>query len=213
MKTGWGVSGWSRGKKILLGSREFLANHGVELPPRDVEARYLQAGKQVTFLATGGVAAAMFVLTYHADTRRAAEMTRMERNGIAVMIRTCDHNITPGLIAACFEVDGRMVRILPSSVSDTCRDAMDAVTPRTPAVMLTKGRPMTMMRLLAAAVRQKSNVTISVLLQIIAVVLGFVLVAFMTCYAGLYQLRTLSLLLYELFWVAAISIVPLLRKP
>lgn len=210
---GLGVSGWSRGKRVLLGSRELLANHGVELPPREIETRYLQAGKQVTYLATGGVAAAMFVLTYHADTRRAAEMVRMERNGIAVMIRTCDHNITPGLVAACFEVDGRMIRILPASLAETCRETMDAVTPRSPAVMLTKGRPMTMMRLLAASVRQKSNVTISVLLQIIAVILGFVLVAFMTCYSGLYQLRTLSLLLYELFWVAAIAVIPLLRKP
>lgn len=210
---GLGVSGWSRGKRVLLGSRELLANHGVPLPPRDVETRYLQAGKQVTYLATGGVAAAMFVLTYHADTRRAAELLRMEHNGIAVMIRTCDHNITPGLIAACFEVDGRMIRILPSSLSGICEKAMDTSTPRSPAVMLTKGRPMTMMRLLAASVRQKSNITISVLLQIIAVVLGFVLVAFMTCYSGLYQMRTLSLLLYEVFWAAVIAIIPLIRKP
>lgn len=72
---------------------------------------------------------------------------------------------------------------------------------------------MTMMRLLAASVRQKSNITISVLLQIIAVVLGFVLVAFMTCYSGLYQMRTLSLLLYEVFWAAVIAIIPLIRKP
>jgi len=39
------------------------------------------------------------------------------------------------------------------------------------------------------------------------------LVAFLTCYSGLGQLTVTALMIYELFWAAAILFVPRLRKP
>ena len=70
-----------------------------------------------------------------------------------------------------------------------------------------------MMRLLTACVRQRGNVSIAVALQTVAVILGFLLVAFLTCYSGLGQLTVTALMIYELFWAAAILFVPRLRKP
>ena len=54
---------------------------------------------------------------------------------------------------------------------------------------------------------------IAIMLQIIAVVLGFVFIAFIVCYSGFAQLSTGALLLYELFCVAAIVLIPRIRKP
>ena len=70
-----------------------------------------------------------------------------------------------------------------------------------------------MMRMLTACVREKSNVTMATLLQTVGVILGFMLVAFLVFYSGLEQLSTMALLLYQLFWAAAVLIIPRLRKP
>ena len=54
---------------------------------------------------------------------------------------------------------------------------------------------------------------IALLLQNIAVALGFVLVAFLACFSGLDQLTTPAMLLYQIFWILVILIVARLRKP
>ena len=70
-----------------------------------------------------------------------------------------------------------------------------------------------MMRMITACVRQRANISIAVALQAIAVVLGFLLAAFLTCYSGLPRLTTLFLVLYEVLWSIAILALPRLRKP
>ena len=70
-----------------------------------------------------------------------------------------------------------------------------------------------MMRLLAACIRQRGNISLAVALQNVAVALGFVLVAFLACYSGLGKLNTLFLLLYELFWTLAIVLLPSSAAP
>ena len=57
-----------------------------------------------------------------------------------------------------------------------------------------------MLRILSACVRTRSNLTLASVMQSAAVILGFVLIAFMVCYSGMKQLSTLALILYELFW-------------
>jgi hypothetical protein len=85
--------------------------------------------------------------------------------------------------------------------------------PKATAMIATNGRMTSMMRILTACVRQKSNVSAAVAMQNVAVILGFALVAFLSCYSGIKQLSTAALLLYELFWVLAILLIPRLRKP
>ena len=70
-----------------------------------------------------------------------------------------------------------------------------------------------MMRILTACIRQKGNISLAIALQNIAVALGFVLVAFLACFSGLDQLTTPAMLLYQIFWILVILIVPRLRKP
>ena len=208
-----GVVGWVSGRRILVGNRELLRDHGIEPPSRDYEKKYLLGGKQVVYLASGGDLVAMFVLSYNSDKRRALELQRMENNGISLIVRTCDPNITPEFLAQCFRLDVQSVRVLPDRLGSVYQKLIEKPTERADALFATKGRPTTMMRMLTACIRQKGNVSIAVVLQNVCVVLGFVLVAFLACYSGLKQLSTTALLLYELFWLLVILAVPKLRKP
>lgn len=210
---GLGMSGWCRGNQVLVGNRKMMMNYAVELPPKDIETQFLQKGLQILYVAMGGAVCAMIVLQYRADTRRASELAQLEKNGITAVIRTNDVNITAGLIASCFGVDGRMVRILPEKCMDIYKETVETETERAQAILLTKGRSSSLFRLLTACIRQRSNIIIAIILQVIAVILGFVFIAFIVCYSGFAQLTTAALLLYELFWLVVIMGLPQIRRP
>ncbi len=208
-----GVTGWVSGRRILVGNRELMEAHEIEPPSRDYEEKYIHGGKKIVYLASGGDLVAMFIVSYNSDRRRALELRRMEDNGISLIVRTCDPNITPLLLAECFGLETHGIRVLPERLGSIYTELTGEPQERTAALLATKGRSTAMMRMLTACVRQRSNISAAVILQNIAVILGFLLVAFLTCYSGLQQLSTSALLLYELFWSAAILIVPRLRKP
>ena len=211
---GRGIVGWVSGHRLLVGNRELLKAYKIAPPSRDYEEKYGASGKQVLYLASGGQLMAMFLIAYQPDRRRTAELCRLEDDGVAFLVRTCDPNITPKLVARSFQIDEKSVAVLPERLGkvyvETCeKDAAASA----PAWMATKGRPAAMMRLLAACIRQRGNISLAVALQNVAVALGFVLVAFLACYSGLGKLNTLFLLLYELFWTLAIVLLPKLRRP
>ena len=208
-----GVTGWVSGRRILIGNRSLLETHGIEPPSRDYEEKYIQGGKEVVYLATGGDLIALFIVSYNSDRRRAMELRRMEDNGISLIVRTQDPNITPHLLAECFGLDEQCIRVLPERLGEVYAELTAQPQERSPALLATKGRSTAMMRILTACVRQRSNISLAVALQNIAVILGMLLVIFLTCYSGLKQLTTAALLLYELFWAAAVWFVPRLRKP
>ena len=155
----------------------------------------------------------MFPLTYKTDRRRTVELCRLEDNGVSFLVRTCDPNITPELIARCFQLDKGSINVLPTRLGDVYVRAGENTKAPATAWMATKGRPTALMRLLTVCIRQRGNISLAVALQYVAVILGFTLVAFLSCFSGLPKLSTLFLLLYELFWGLAIVILPKLRKP
>mgnify|MGYP000905323247 CR=1 FL=1 len=210
---GGGVVGTVSGRQILVGGRELLKAHGIEPPSRDYERKYLQSGRKLVYLASGGELVAMFLVTYRSDLRRSQELRRMERSGICLIVRTSDPNVTPRLISECFGVEENSVSVLPEKLGKVYADLVSAPPGRADALLATKGRPFAMIRLLTGCVRQRGNVVVAVALQAAAVALGFALVAFLSLYSGLSQLSLTALTIYEAFWTAAILLVPRFRSP
>lgn len=208
-----GVVGWVDGRRTLVGNRHLMEMHGITPPSRDYENKYLLGGKKVIYLASQGDLVAMFVVSYTSDKRRALELQRMEENGISLILRTTDPNLTAPFVAECFGLDPHSVRILPDNLGEVYRKRVETPTERADALFASKGRPAAMMRMLTACVREKSNVTMAAFLQTVGIILGFVLVTFFVFYSGLAQLTTTALLLYQLFWTAAVLLIPRLRKP
>lgn len=210
---GMGVVGWVSGRRILVGNRLLLQTYSIEPPTADYEETYRMGGRQIIYLAADGELVAMFLISYVSDRRRAAELHRMEDNGLSLIVRTCDPTITPAFLASCFQLDESSIAVLPDSLGKIYTNLTEEPDDSTDALLATKGRPTAMLRMLTACVRQRSNISIALLLQAISVVLGFLLVAFLTCYSGLSRLTTLFLVLYEILWSIAILLLPRLRKP
>jgi hypothetical protein len=211
---GLGISGKVNDRIILVGSGELLKKHGIEAPSRDYEEKYRRGGRIPVYLASGGELVAMFLVFYRSDRRRAAELRRLESNGISLLIRTLDPNITPELISDCFGLSIHSVTILNEHLGKIC-DSLRKHPPesRVTAILATKGRASSMFRMLTACIRQRANIVMGVALQTANAVLGFALAAFFAACGGLSQLSVTALLLFELFWAAAVVFIPRIRRP
>lgn len=210
---GRGVTGTVSGRPVLVGNRDLMKAHGIEPPSRDYERKYLQSGKRLVYLAHDGALVAMFIVTYRSDLRRSQLLRRMERNGVSLIVRTCDPDVTPAFLSECFGLDEHSATVLPEPLGQIYTGLSTAAPDRAEAVAATKGRPAAMIRLLVGCIRQRSNIIIAVALQAAAVALGFSLVAFLSLYSGLAQLSITALTAFEAFWAAAIVLVPRIRRP
>lgn len=208
-----GIVGWVAGKRVLVGNRDLMERHHFSPPSHDYEDKYLLGGKKIIYLAAGGELVAMFIISYNSDKRRALELQRMEDNGVSLIVRTTDPNITSEFLAQCFGLDVHSVKVLPEMLGDLYQKLTQKPTARADALFATKGRTTAMMRMITACIREKSNITLATILQNVAVILGLAMVGFMACWSGLQQLTTTALLVYELFWILVVLIVPRLRKP
>ncbi|MFU0831959.1 MAG: Signal peptidase I [Oscillospiraceae bacterium] len=210
---GKGVTGTVSGRQILIGNRELMLAHGIQPPSHDYEKKYIQSGKRLVYLASEGTLVAMFIINYRSDLHRSQVLRRMERNGIGLIVRTRDPNITPRFLAECFGLYEQEITVLPEHLGKIYTDLVSAEPERADAMIATKGRAFAMIRLLTGCIRQRSNITAAVALQAAAVGLGFALVAFLSLYSGLQQLSLTALSVYELFWAVAVLLVPRIRRP
>lgn len=211
-ESGAGIVGKVDGRTVYIGSRNLLISHRLEAPPREMEIQYSSGGKDVLYLAVDAEVAAMLVLTYSADRRKKNELQRLEDSGISVLVRTCDPNVTVAQVSRLFGVDSASVGILDGQLGDAAGQLLNADPPRADAVAATKGRMESMMSLVAACVEQKRTTGMLVAIQSAAVILGFVLVAFLSCFGEVRQISSFLLFVFQLFWTGLLLVLPRFRR-
>ncbi|MBR5135371.1 MAG: hypothetical protein IKV35_07210 [Clostridia bacterium] len=107
-----GLSGWVGGRRVLIGNRRLLANHGVEVPSEEYEERYTKDGRSTVYLSTAGELSAMFVVSYLANPAVKSQMKALARERVMMMVRTCDPNITDSLLCDVMELPMRSVEVM-----------------------------------------------------------------------------------------------------
>ena len=100
-----GMSGWVGGRRVLIGNRRLLENHGVDVPSRDYEARYARDHRQLVYLSTAGELSAMFVVSYIADEGIMEALDALTGAGVTLLVRTCDPNVTEDMVCRVFDLD------------------------------------------------------------------------------------------------------------
>jgi len=207
-----GVIGTVDGHKVLFGSHALLHSFGISTPGQMEEQKYTNRNRQVLYVAMDGVLCAMFILTYNADRKKRADIRELEMNGVAMVVRSADVNLTPQFLGTLFGVDPSGIQVIPNGADTFCDTLFTETAGRVDAYVATKGRAESMMRVISSSIDEKKNIGFIVAMQNASVVIGFVLVAFLTFISGVKQISTLALVIYELFWVAAAVFLPKLKN-
>lgn len=147
---GMGLSGWVGGRRVLVGNRRLLENHGVDVPSSDYEARYAQNGRRLVYLSTAGELSAMFVVSYLPDEEIGRALQDLTRARVSLMLRSNDQNITAETLCRDFQLDEYYVEVLPASVSRMYERLSEKETEAAPAVLASNGHIVGMARALTA---------------------------------------------------------------
>lgn len=210
---GNGLVSWVGGERLLLGNRELMKKYSINLPSVDFEEGSVESRSNcITYLANAGQLVAMLVTDYQADKRLAAELKRLEKNGVTILIRTADPNVSQLKVARDFGVFIRSIKILPTTLGNICKDEMSKREDSSRAFISTEGKLHSLARAISGCIKIKNNIMIALVIQVIAVALGVLIAAVVSVFSGLNGLHGLDLLFYVVFWAAASIIAPLLQK-
>lgn len=208
-----GLVGWIKSERILVGSRTLMEKYSVEVPNMEYEEKYTSQGRQVTYLSRAGRLVAMFVTRYTPDAQLKAEMQRAETNGISFLIRTTDYNVTNDLVAKLYDLFYRSIKVLPTGLGNVLREAEDTVEETSRSYLITNGKAASLARAVTGCVKIKHNISLSIIIQLIAVIFGLLVASTLSLYAAVQVMGSLEVLIYALFWGAAAVFAPAVQKP
>lgn len=206
-----GLSAWVDSKRILIGNRELISNHGIDVPSKDYEDRYLSSGMDMVYLAESGQLVAVFLIQYKPGVQIKKAMRALKALGIGVVVASTDPNINSEKIAKIFDVDLEMIRTVPADKQGETERLLRPSSRENSGVASISSFS-AFVQSIYASIRLKSIATLAVCLQTVGVILAFALMAFFTVVAGSVNLPLGAIVLYHMFWLFAVCVVPMFRS-
>jgi Cu+-exporting ATPase len=116
---GKGVTGTADGRRVLVGSRGFLAEHDVDTASLDAEADRLRAdGASAVYVALDGRVAGVLAIADPVKDTTAAALQALRADGIDVVMLTGDNQVTADAVARGLGIDRVEAEVLPDHKSD-----------------------------------------------------------------------------------------------
>ncbi len=207
---GLGLSAWVADRRVLVGAADLLRNHGVDVPSRDYESRYLRDGRSLVYVSVAGELTAMFVVSYHALPEIADKLSALRRNRIGLVVVNRDCNITPEVIAQLFDFPLKLIRILPPASEHLLgRGRLD----RAPAQLIYSKGILGMAESVVSSLRLGTAVRLANAVQIGGAVLGCMMIVLMALNNSLVHFTVSELLIWQVVWSALTLAVSLFRAP
>lgn len=180
-----GLSGWVSGRRVLIGNRKLLDNHGIDIPSKDYEQRYAINGRQLVYLSIAGELSAMFVVSYVADPQIQEMLTRVTKQRITLLVRTCDQNINEHLIAEVFDLNGFYVEILNAPAGRSFEGLVADVTDAEPCSVFAESGNSGMVYALSVCSRLNTAVRFFAILQTVLSVIAILLMGYTALFGGM----------------------------
>ena len=206
---GKGLIGWVDGERYFIGNRQLILSHGMQPADIEYENEQKQGSREILYLARSGEVIAMFIVTYDANRRVADALRRMEATGMTLLIRTTDANITAERIAADFGVYYKNIKILEQKNANFIRDEMIGKEKASPAFIATKGGVTSFGRAVSECIQAKNNISLSVAIQVFAVLLELLVVSLFGVLARV-SIHTMPWVFFSIFWIAATLVGPMI---
>ncbi|HXK77863.1 MAG TPA: hypothetical protein PKY19_05215 [Oscillospiraceae bacterium] len=208
---GMGLSAWVNSKRVLIGNRELMLNHGVDIPSHDYEEKYVGGGRDILYLSNSGELTAMFVLSYRADPEVARSLGLLAKRGIRLVVNCSDPNVTIEKITALYGYPADQIQLLSSKYQAKCSE-LTKEREKAPAAAVYDGSLRALSDLLASCGSIRATSFLAALLEIIGIVLGFVLVVFFLFTGHIDSLGVHWIAGYQLAWLIIVMLVTGLRK-
>ncbi len=182
-----GLSGWVGGRRVLVGNRRLLENHGVEVPPHDYEERYTKDGRCAVYLSAGGELSAMFVVSYLAEKSVCEQLRALQREKISLLIRTCDPNISVSRVCEVMGLEEQYVQVLSAGDGRTYESLVKEESgQRAEALLASNSRAVGRMAGVVQSCRLLRGGRAAVVVQLIGGIAGMAFSSFVSVTTGFF---------------------------
>ena len=147
-----GLSATIYNQRVLLGNRNLLTHHNIEVPLKSEEDKVKRNGRKILYIAIDSQVAAMFVFNYAEDTSLKDSINEMADNGFSLVVRTDDPNVTE-LIAARFGIAQKDIKMTLSHGARIFSAYRDSVVDSAPAKVMHDGSARSYFKSIAACGR------------------------------------------------------------
>ena len=207
-----GCSGWINNQRILVGNRELLSKHNVEVPSKESEEKYKNNGRQVIYLAVEGKTAALFVVGYKPNDGTEKYLNLLEKYGVSILVRTTDPNITESMIEQYFDLPRNFVKVINPVAGKLFKELYDEEKPTDVCRIMHDGKVDTLLRSFLSAFSIHDRLKISTVLQCIGIGIGILIEALLSFTSGLSQAGVLQMLIFQIVWTLIVIVIPKFKR-
>lgn len=207
-----GTSAWIYRKKILVGTRELLIHHGVDVLSEEEEKKYTRKGRKILYLAITGKLMAMFVVSYSADPELKKALRHLEKSGMTILVKSSDPFINDESIAELFSLPDGYVRVMSSSNGRAFEKYSDMCVEKSPAYITHKGSALAFISAMNAAENLQETRRILEVLISFGCVMGFGVVTLLAAIGGFSQLGAMSAVVFQAVWCLLMEIVSKIKR-
>ncbi len=207
-----GCSCWIHNHRVLVGNRELLVHHNVEVEDHALEEKLKANGKNVIYLAIEGKVSAMFVVVYKSNPETAKYMRELEKDGLTIFFRTADANINEAFLEKEFGLPQDVVKIINPVAGEMFTKVKSNVPERTDTKIVHSGGVITMLRALHGSFSLSSFVNLSKTVGLVASFLGVMGVALLAFLSGLVQVGAWQIIIYQAIWAGVLVALSAIKK-
>lgn len=195
---GKGISGWIDNKRVLMGTRELMAEHNISaLPPYAKELELTGKGSEAIYLSVSGTAAALFIIQLSMSRSIKRWLHELERERICLLIRSNDALLPQRRIAKMFGFPEQLMKVIPSRLEADFEAETQPVASASPS-MICAGRLPGFIQTIVGAKRIRRAATLGIILQAAAATLGLLYAIVFLLIGAHEDLSGGVLLLYQL---------------
>ncbi|HJB25118.1 MAG TPA: hypothetical protein H9662_00695 [Firmicutes bacterium] len=206
-----GLSGWVDGKRVLVGNRQLMLNHSISIPKVQYEQRTEKGTQYVVYVAVDGELSAMFLVLYRVSESVRRAMQNIEAAGFKVYIKTTDSNLDETKIAQMCGVDVGMLSMVPQYLYAEY-DQKCAPRSNMKASVAYTGGIEAYFKVLVSCIRLKSSLSLTSAFYLCSAAIGLALIILFTLLGSTSVIKLLSVLVYQVFWIAATVIITNIKK-
>ena len=210
-EVGLGFTAWVDNCRVLVGNRQLMQKHDIDIPSRDYESRYAKGGRQLIYLAVSGKLFGMFLVSYGPDRAAARVLEGLRRSGISVLVKSDDFTLDSALVSEVYGMEQGCIKVLSA-------DELAALAPATAyrqaseGCMAHIGSFASFVGGMQAAAGAAAGERAASLVQAVAVGFSCALSVLLAFTGGLAGLALPALVLYQAAWGVLSLALPLLRK-
>lgn len=207
-----GCSGWIYNYRVLVGNRDLLIKHNVEVQSKEEESVFTRDGRKVLYLAVEGKVAAMFVVGYKADETTAEYLQKLERAGVSILVRTTDANVSEEMVEQYFDLPHNFIKVISPVAGVMFKELREEEAENEPCRLLYNGKVNAFLRSFTAAFILNDRKRLGLILQYIGIGIGILVMALLSFLSGLTQAGVLRVLLFQTLWSLFVIFIPRIKK-